>query len=68
MKRSPLTRRDRDDIQEILERRANEVAGFLREYEKQPVWYGSVELALTREIDRLRDLAHKVANKDKDTQ
>ena len=48
---------DAKAIQEILSRRANEIAGFLGDYRNQPVYLGSVELALSREIDRLRELA-----------
>ena len=55
-----LTQKDREQIAEILKRRANEVAGFSDEYRKKPDHYGSVELALTREISRLRGLADRV--------
>ena len=55
-----LTRKEREDISNILSRRANEIAGFSRDYQNDPKYYGSVELALTREIDRLRRLADKV--------
>lgn len=40
--------------------RANEIAGFSDEYRRDPKHYGSVEFALTREIDRLRRLAERV--------
>lgn len=53
-----LSARQREDIEDILDRRANEIAGYLTEHqEKIP---GSVELALHREITRLRDLGEKV--------
>jgi hypothetical protein len=55
-----LTQEDREDISEILGRRANEIAGFLSKYRENEDHYGSVELALTREIDRLRKIANKV--------
>lgn len=55
-----LTRQDRKDIAEILDRRANEIAGFRTDYAKGDPHYGSVELALDREITRLRKLADKV--------
>lgn len=52
--------RARREIAEILDRRANEISGFLGQYRNQPEHYGSVELALQREIDRLRRLADQV--------
>lgn len=55
-----LTKRERAQIGEILERRANEIAGFSDEYRRDPKHYGSVEFALTREIERLRRLAERV--------
>lgn len=58
-----LTRKDREQIAEILRRRANEVAGFKADYTKSPGYYGSVELALTSEIERLRGLADRVSPK-----
>jgi len=62
-----LTESERRQIAEILERRANDIATFesavkrhmppnVQEYE----FPGSVELALTREIQRLRKLAAKI--------
>lgn len=54
---TPFARRE---IGEILNRRANEVAGFLDKYRRDSDHFGSVELALTREIDRLRRLAEQV--------
>lgn len=55
-----LTSADRAQIAEILERRANEIAGFHDTYRSKPGHFGSVELALTREINRLRRLAERV--------
>lgn len=57
---SDLTRIDREQIAEILQRRANEIAGFSDSYRRDDKHFGSVELALTREIDRLRRLADRV--------
>jgi len=51
---------DRAQIGEILSRRANEIAGFADKYRNNPEHHGSVELALSREIDRLRRLAERV--------
>ena len=55
-----LTPSERAQIAEILTRRANEIAGFSAEYRSDPKHYGSVEFALTREIQRLRRLAERV--------
>ena len=55
-----LTEQERNQIADILNRRANEVAIFLGEYRSDKQHFGSVELALTREIERLRRLADKV--------
>lgn len=55
-----LTKKEREQIAEILSRRANEIAGFSGDYRNDPKHYGSVELALTREIERLRRLADRV--------
>ena len=57
---SDLTKAERDQISEILKRRANEIAGFADDYRRKPEHYGSVELAMTREINRLRRLAERV--------
>lgn len=57
---SSLTESERKQIAEILKRRANEIAGFSDKYRSEQDHYGSVELALTREIERLRRLAEKV--------
>ena len=58
-----LTDSERAQIAEILNRRANEIAGFAGDYRNKAEHYGSVELALTREMDRLRRLSDKVAPK-----
>lgn len=55
-----LTKGERAQIAEILTRRANEIAGFHGAYRGNAEHYGSVELALSREIDRLRRLAERV--------
>jgi hypothetical protein len=52
-----ITQCERAQIKQILRRRANEVADFAAEYTKDSNHLGSVELALTREIERLRHLA-----------
>ena len=54
-----LTRSEREQISEILRRRANEIAGFNDEYRRDSKHYGSVEFALSREIQRLRRLAER---------
>ena len=56
-----LTKQEREQVAEILERRATEIAGFTDEYRRDPKHYGSVELALSREITRLRRLADRVS-------
>lgn len=66
-----ITITDRAQIAEILERRANEVASFKSDIEEKVsdkagtkiqfyAFPGSVELAITREVQRLRRLADKV--------
>lgn len=55
-----LTTREREQIGEILSRRANEIAGFANDYRQKDDHFGSVEMALTREIERLRRLADRV--------
>lgn len=55
-----LHQHEREEIAEVLKRRANEVAKFSSEYQDNPNHFGSVELALTREITRLRDLADRI--------
>ena len=61
-----LTKGERKQIAEILSRRANEIAGFGGDYRNDPKHYGSVELALTREIERLRRLAERVSPPEPD--
>jgi len=55
-----LTKYERNQVAEILCRRANEIACFSGDYKKEGNHFGSVELALTREIERLRRLADRV--------
>lgn len=55
-----LTKSEREQIAEILKRRANEIASFNRKYTEATDHYGSVELAHSREIERLRNLAVRV--------
>ena len=55
-----LTNNERQQVAEILKRRANEIAGFCDAYRRDEKHYGSVEFALTREMNRLRRLAEKV--------
>lgn len=57
---SDLTNAERKQIAEILDRRANEIAGFSADYRKDGNHFGSVELALSREIERLRRLSDRV--------
>ena len=54
-----LTKPEREQIAEILERRANDIASHMRTVLKdgEPA---SVEFAMTREISRLRRLACRV--------
>lgn len=54
------------EIEDILRRRANEVAFFLSDYQKDSKHHGSVEMALSREIERLRELADKVSPVEED--
>jgi hypothetical protein len=61
-----LTKPEREQMAEILSRRANEIAGFSDEYRRNANHFGSVELALTREIDRLRKLAERVSPPEPD--
>lgn len=55
-----LTPSERAQIGQILSRRANEIASFSDSYRNDPKHFGSVEFALTREIERLRRLAGRV--------
>lgn len=59
-----LTKSERAQISEILSRRANEIAGFSDDYRNDGNHFGSVELALTREVERLRRLADRVSPPD----
>lgn len=61
-----LTRKEREQIAEILRRRANEIADYCGDYCSDPKHYGSVELALAREIERLRRLADRVCPPEPD--
>ena len=67
MSMADLTKREREQIAEILKRRANEIAGFSDDYRRKPDHFGSVELALTREIERLRHLAERVSPREPET-
>ena len=56
---------ERQQLAEILDRRSNEIASFKSDLERKLEqrlgdFPGSVELAITREISRLRKLADKV--------
>ncbi len=55
-----LTTQDKKDIEDILRRRANEISSFRTDYCSNTNHLGSVELALSREIFRLRDLAERI--------
>ena len=55
-----LTKYERNQVAEILCLRANEIACFSSDYKNDGNHFGSVELALTREIERLRRLAGRV--------
>lgn len=55
-----LTASEQKQISEILSRRANEIAKFSGDYQRNTEHHGSVELALSREIQRLRNLANRV--------
>lgn len=62
---SPLTVEECNAIAEILGRRSNDVATFQEDVEKWTgstfrEFPGSVEMALTREVHRLRDLERRV--------
>jgi len=57
---SNLTKTEEGAVSVILKRRANEIAAYKADMMKEKHHLGSVEMALTREIERLRDLADKV--------
>lgn len=60
-----LTKKEREQVAEILKRRANEIAGYQSDLRnKQDL--ASVDFALEREIKRLRNLADKVNPPDTD--
>ncbi len=60
-----LTKKEREQVAEILKRRANEIAGYQYDLRnKQDL--ASVDFALEREIKRLRNLADKVNPPDTD--
>lgn len=61
-----LTRSDREQIADILYRRSGEIAEFKRRYTADSNHFGSVELALTREIERLRRLSDLIEPKKKE--
>lgn len=67
-KRTNLSPSERAQIAQILSRRANEIAQFSDEYRRDPKYHGSVEFALTREIERLRRLADRVNPEEPDTE
>ena len=56
-----ITFKECEQVAEILNRRANEIATFHGEYRNDGKHFGSVELALSREITRLRRLAEKIS-------
>lgn len=58
---SELAESELQQIAEILDRRANEIAVFYDEYRRNGAHHGTVELALDREIRRLRRLADRAA-------
>lgn len=60
MSAAKMTAGEKRQVAEILNRRANEIAGFHNEYRNDAKHHGSVEFALSREIDRLRRLAERV--------
>lgn len=61
-----LTDQEREQVAEILNRRANEIAGYAQDHRENPLYPerkglpGSVDLALSLEITRLRRLANKI--------
>lgn len=65
---SDLTKSEKVQIAELLDRRANEIASFAGDYRQDSKHYGSVELALTREIERLRRLADRANPQPEDDQ
>jgi len=57
---------ERRQIAEILNRRANEIASYSMTYKQSDNHFGSVEFALSREMQRLRRLADKISPPDDD--
>lgn len=55
-----MNKREKQEVEEILKRRAQEIAAFLDDYRRNKDYYGSVDLALSREVTRLRNLADRV--------
>jgi hypothetical protein len=55
-----LTKSECEQIAEILERRANEIATYKEDYIRNKDYLGSVDFALSRESQRLRRLAGRV--------
>lgn len=51
-----LTVRIEEDVSEITERRAKEVSMFRTKYMEDPNHFGSVEMSLANEVNRLQDL------------
>ena len=49
-----LTKNERKQIAEVLDRRANEIAGYSDDYRKNPNHFGSVELEIGRASCRER--------------
>ena len=55
-----LSQSELEDVAYIMYRRADEIAIFRSDYTAIGSHYGSVDMALTREIERLRRLAKKI--------
>lgn len=55
-----LSQSELEDVAYIIDGRANEIAMFMDDYVTTGSHRGSVERALTREIDRLRWLVKKI--------
>lgn len=55
-----LSQSELEDVAYIIDGRANEIAMFMDDYIATGSHYGSVDMALTREIARLRWLAKKI--------
>jgi hypothetical protein len=55
-----LNKTEKQEVYEILVRRASEITNFRNSYVENDDHFGSVELALTREIERLHRLADKI--------